>query len=295
MELHVSESSDQVQLATRQQLFSLLAFLDKKLPDYCEVYGHVLTSLCSTDPIYKVFFLRDSNDGYRAVIGLQRDGRRNSRNEMQRAWLITAWAVDELTKLQVFKSIEDVNWQTDEFVFSGRKSEPHPIIAALFADHGRKLAVYQMDLYVIDRQEALNIELRARDGVYVKSLESHHAGTVYDNWAYREITTVDSVLDSVMASPSAGVFVKDSDQLVCWMTSRVHVGMSQLHTLEQFRHRGYAILATRYLSKRLAQSGYVPYAIVSPSNEPSVRCFKGVGFKSNGAFHICEVTFPDSG
>lgn len=37
MELQISESSEPAQLATRHHLFDLLAFLDKKLPDYCEV------------------------------------------------------------------------------------------------------------------------------------------------------------------------------------------------------------------------------------------------------------------
>ena len=130
--------------------------------------------------------------------------------------------------------------------------------------------------------------------VYVKSLETHNAATVYDNWSYNEITTVDSVLEGVIASPTAGVFLKDTNKLVCWMTSRVHVGMSQLHTLEEYRRRGYAACVTQYLTKRLAQSGYVPYAIVSPNNEPSVRCFQRAGFRLNSLFHICEVTFPKS-
>ena len=134
---------------------------------------------------------------------------------------------------------------------------------------------------------------RTPEGVYVKSLEGRDAATVYNNWPYRDITTVDSVLDSVVASPSAGLFIKENDELVCWMTGRVHVGMSQLHTLDQFRNRGYAACVTQYLTKRLAQSGYVPYAIVSPDNEPSVRCFKRVGFRRNSPFHICEVIFPD--
>lgn len=235
---------------------------------------------------------------------------------LQRSWLITTWAIDEETRLKLYQSIKDINWQTDEFVFTGLNSEPHPMIAAFFASHGRILTLYKMGIYVIDRQAALAIELRLMSpiwsdsvkwnwmkilfltsspaDVYVKSLETHNAATVYDNWSYNEITTADSVLEGVIASPTAGVFLKDTNKLVCWMTSRVHVGMSQLHTLEEYRRRGYAACVTQYLTKRLAQSGYVPYAIVSPNNEPSVRCFQRAGFRLNSLFHICEVTFPKS-
>ena len=37
MELEISDCEKEVQLANRQHLFSLLAFLEDKVSDYCEV------------------------------------------------------------------------------------------------------------------------------------------------------------------------------------------------------------------------------------------------------------------
>ena len=76
--------------------------------------------------------------------------------------MITTWAADEATKLKVYESIEDINWRTDEFVFTSPHNETHPDIAALFINHGRKLTLHRTDLYYIDRKAALDIELRLR-------------------------------------------------------------------------------------------------------------------------------------
>ena len=230
----------------------------------------------------------------------------------QRTWLLSAWAIDESTKAKAYRSIKDIDWIKDEFVFTGLQYEPDPAITALFVSHGRELTLHRMNLYVMDRQAALTTELRLNfnvisiglqlmiwtdcvastpDDVYVKSLETSHSSTVYDHWYYKDTTVVESVADSVVESPSAGVFLKETDELVSWMTNFLPTGLSQLHTLEQFRRRGYAAYVIRYLSKRTAQSGYVPYAIISPGNKASENCFINVGFESVGPYHICEAKF----
>lgn len=122
----------------------------------------------------------------------------------------------------------------------------------------------------------------------------YHAATVYDCWPYKAVTTVDSVLNSVVESPSAGVFMKDTNQLVSFMISRVPNGMSQLHTLEGFRRRGYAAYVTRYLSKRMAQAGLTPFAVIFPDNESSIRCFQSVGFKIRSPSYIFAIEYPNS-
>lgn len=293
MESHVCESSEEVQLATREQLFNLLAFLDGKLPDCCAIYNHVLISLWTSNPIYKIHFLRDSNGGYRAIVGLKRDGCLNHQNEIQIKWTVTSWAEDEETRIKVYGSIKDINWEADEFLVTGL-DEPHPTSTALFAGHGRVLSVHNIDLFAIDRQTALNAELETPDDVYIKSLETRHAATVYDNWALKRVANIDSVVDCIVESPSAGLFVKETNELVSWMTSHVPNGMSKLHTLEEFRHRGYARLVTQYLAKRVAQAGYLPFATIDPSNEASKKCFRSAGFSFISSFHIFSTFRPHS-
>lgn len=96
------------------------------------------------------------------------------------------------------------------------------------------------------------------DEVYVKSLERHHAGIVHRLWAFNQISSVEDVADEIDQLPSAGVFLKETGELVAWMTCHLGFGMARLYTLDGYRRRGYASLVVQYMSKRMAQAGYVP-------------------------------------
>jgi GNAT superfamily N-acetyltransferase len=116
------------------------------------------------------------------------------------------------------------------------------------------------------------------DDVYVKSLELRDAQIVFDYWPYKSSTSVENIADELIQLPSAGVYLKATDQLVAWMNFHPPNGMSRLHTLEQHRRKGYATLLTRYLSKRVAQSGHSPYVLILVGNTASERFFQHLGF-----------------
>ena len=98
-------------------------------------------------------------------------------------------------------------------------------------------------------------------------------------------TTLQTIVDEIVQLPSAGVFLKETDELVSWMTYHPPMSMGKLHTLDNHRKRGYASIVTRYLSKRLAQSGLIPFVIIMPDNKPSQKLFESVGFRLLGVCH----------
>ena len=130
--------------------------------------------------------------------------------------------------------------------------------------------------------------------VYVKSLEKHHASTVYKYWPYKIFATVEDVMDQIHNFPSAGVFLKENDQLVSWMVYRAPWGMGKLHTLQEHRKKGYASLVTKYMSKRMAQSGYIPSVIIEKGNNASCAFFEYLGFKCFGEMPIFVEKLPPS-
>lgn len=131
------------------------------------------------------------------------------------------------------------------------------------------------------------------ENVYVKSLERCHAQLVYDNWPYKRSTMVENVADEIELLPSAGVFLKENNELVSWMMCHPPNGMSRLHTMEQHRRRGYAALVTQYLSKRVAQSGFVPFVNIVTDNDASYNFFENMGFKLLRPGHIIFVSRSD--
>ena len=92
--------------------------------------------------------------------------------------------------------------------------------------------------------------------------------------------SVEVITEEIAVFPSAGVFLKATDELVSWIMCYPPHGIGRLHTLEMYRRKGYASLAIRYLSKRTAQSGCLPTANVHLDNQPSQDLFKSVGFHS---------------
>ena len=116
--------------------------------------------------------------------------------------------------------------------------------------------------------------------VYVKSLDRNHAGVVYRHWAFNRTSSVEDVADEIDQLPSAGVFLKKTDELVCWIHCHLAMGMARLHTLEVHRRRGYAKLAIQYMAKRMAQSGFVITIAALVHNDAANSLFAGLtGFR----------------
>ena len=128
------------------------------------------------------------------------------------------------------------------------------------------------------------------EDIYVKSLEHCHAQIVYDHWSYRKTTSVEIIAEDINTLPSAGVFLKTTNELVSWMTYLPTNGMSMLHTLEMYRRKGYASLVIRYLSKRIAQAGLIPTANVLVENDASLELFKSNGYQFLQPWHIYHLS-----
>ena len=115
--------------------------------------------------------------------------------------------------------------------------------------------------------------------VYLKSLDRCHAQLIFDNWSHNVTSSVYEVEEEIATMPSAGLFLKSNDQLVCWMVNNPPFGMGLLFTLEEYRRRGYAKLVTQYMSKRMVQSGLVPFVTIVQGNTSSFAFFQSLGFQ----------------
>ncbi len=113
----------------------------------------------------------------------------------------------------------------------------------------------------------------------MKSLEQCHAQTVFDHWSFNYLTSLEDVSAEINELPSAGLFLKETGQLISWVMYHPPNGMSRLHTLNEYRRQGYAALVIRYMSKRMAQAGHVPYVNIEKSNMNSRKLFEKLGFR----------------
>ena len=216
--------------------------------------------------------------------------------------MLTDWCADEKYLVKVYDAIPDIDWTRDIVHIKGSKSlDPLPELLDYLRDRHKmtedRFAFNSVYRYHIDIATALKIDitLDSKGDVYVKSLERHHADIVHSHWpAFNRTSSVEDVADEIDQLPSAGVFLKETDELVCWINCHLGFGMARLFTLEPYRRRGYATLAIRYMSKRMAQCGFVPFIAGLVGNDVSKHLFKSLaGFellKSSNGF----ITSPPS-
>lgn len=124
--------------------------------------------------------------------------------------------------------------------------------------------------------------------MYVQSLERCHAQTVYDHWLYKRVSSAERLADKIEAFPSAGVFLKSSNELVSWMLVFPPFEMGCLETKENHRRKGYATLVTYYLAKLVAQAGFLPTVLINLKNKPSQEFFTKIGFQLLQPLNIYE-------
>ncbi|XP_046653114.1 uncharacterized protein LOC124343710 isoform X3 [Daphnia pulicaria] len=304
------EKDQMLTLATRKCLFRLLSFLDSQLPDFSAVHSFVHAALITANPSYQVYFRQQrfsttsptdlEEDDYSLIIGIRLEHCMDVNQQLKKFWNLTAWTLDnekhEREMASAFEELNMIDWNLDVFTMRYKHHTPSPAVMNFLIEKQRPGLENKHNIpcnqYYLTKEDALS-NIKEIDGVYVKSLERCHAQTVYDHWPYKGHTTLDYVSEEIEQLPSAGVFFKGSDQLVSWMMCSPPNGMSRIFTLEEYRHRGYAALVTKYLSKRVAQSGLVPFVNIHIENQASHKFFESVGFKLLGPIHL-RVTSHDS-
>lgn len=78
-----------------------------------------------------------------------------------------------------------------------------------------------------------------------------------------------------------GLYEKSSNNLVCWILLNNYGGIGMLHTLEQFRRKGFGELITKEFCKKLASVGRDIFAATVDGNI-SANMFKKLGFTTLG-------------
>ena len=123
------------------------------------------------------------------------------------------------------------------------------------------------------------------------SLKSCNAQQVHDFYPYRRGVTVEDITKEIEQLPSIGIYLKENNQLVSWMTQRSSFGMGRLFTLEAHRRRGYALLAVRSLSKKMAEAGFIPMLYVDFDNDASEALMIKAGYRCNQTI-ACVTSEP---
>lgn len=106
-------------------------------------------------------------------------------------------------------------------------------------------------------------------------LRVEDAPLIARNWVHGD--DVDYCRSRIASGPGFGL--RKGGGLISWMLTHEDGSMGMLHTLEQWRRRGYGRGVASALAKRIMEEGKRPFCFVLQDNEPSVRLFESLGFQ----------------
>ena len=194
------------------------------------------------------------------------------RGESDRCWVyISSKNKDELSIVKSKLNKDDENFASiDDWIF--------PILTQ------SKKVIW--DLFMSQYYLPNNIYLPSPE-IKTISLTEKDANIVYNNSEYKEYISIEYVKDCIRKGISAGVY--DDKKLVSWAITQDDGAIGFLHTLEEYRRKGYGYNVTLSMIHRVRSSGGPPFANVLPSNKRSINLLLKLGFKESKKIHWFQI------
>lgn len=113
------------------------------------------------------------------------------------------------------------------------------------------------------------------------------AHTVYENSLYKDYISVEYVAERIQKGISAGLH--DNSELVSWAVIQDDGAIGFLHTLSDYRKKGYGLSVTLSIIEKLRKNGELPFAYVEVSNKKSMNLLLKLGFIENKRVHWFQI------
>ncbi|MFZ0453314.1 MAG: GNAT family N-acetyltransferase [Ignavibacteriaceae bacterium] len=111
--------------------------------------------------------------------------------------------------------------------------------------------------------------------------------TIYTNYTLKEYISLEYIRERIRKGVSAGIY-KDNKP-VSWGITQDDGAIGFLHTLDNYRRKGYGYRVVLSMTDKLTNSGNVPFAYIEPSNKKSINLFLKLGFKEYKKVHWFKI------
>lgn len=111
--------------------------------------------------------------------------------------------------------------------------------------------------------------------------------TIYDNYYLKEYISLEYIMERIRKGVSVGIF--ENKNLVSWGITQDDGAIGFLHTLDNFRRKGYGYNVVLSMIDKLLPKGELPFAYIEPSNKNSINLFLKLGFKENITVHWFQL------
>lgn len=186
------------------------------------------------------------------------------RGESDRKWIyISSKSTDELNKIKEILKPDDTNYAAIEEWMMPILTERKEVIWKLSA-----VQYYLLDSIYLKSNKKHTIRLKEED-----------ASVVYDNSTYKEYISVKYIKERIQKGISVGLI--ENNNLVSWAITQDDGAIGFLHTIKDYRRKGYGREVILSITDKLRNIGEIPFAYVEETNNASKNMFLNIGFKEN--------------
>lgn len=118
-------------------------------------------------------------------------------------------------------------------------------------------------------------------------LTEKDAHIIFDNSEYKKYISVEYVKDCIRKGISAGLY--ENNRLVSWAITQDDGAIGFLHTIDEYRKKGYGYNITLSMIQKVRDDGGLPFANVLESNKRSINLLLKFGFKENKKIHWFQI------
>jgi 8-oxo-dGTP diphosphatase len=118
-------------------------------------------------------------------------------------------------------------------------------------------------------------------------LTESDAQIVFNNSEYKEYISIQYVKDCIRKGISAGLY--ENNKLVSWSITQDDGAIGFLHTLDEYRRKGFGYNITLSMIEQVRNSGGLPFANVLPENKRSIDLLLKLGFKESKKIHWFQI------
>lgn len=118
-------------------------------------------------------------------------------------------------------------------------------------------------------------------------LTENDAHIVFSNSDYKQFISIEYVKVCIRKGISAGLY--DNNKLVSWSITQDDGAIGFLHTLDEYRRKGFGYNITLSMIEQIRNSGGLPFANVLPTNKRSIDLLLKLGFKESKRIHWFQI------
>nr|XP_046258651.1 glycine N-acyltransferase-like protein 3 [Scatophagus argus] len=257
----------------------------KHLPASYKVYGFLhginrgkpstLEVIVDTWPDFKVIICRPDPQNKRALM---------FRNK------VTCYGTDE----QILKKMltEQMDWST-YFMIGGLDIAHAPMLKELTSDRkiNCKCEIVVHLMYLPDNSHLLTSAVDSELESRISSLDLSHVDLVNKTWKHGGNEKGYNNIKKFISNFPSYCITDDQGQPVSWVLVCDYCAISVLHTLPEYRGKGYAKAVVSTMAKRLHAEGYPVYCFIEEDNVASYRLFKSLGFVEDASYRAVWFEF----